>query len=126
MIRRPPRSTLFPYTTLFRSPLVAQLNDADLLRYAAVGGKLFDDVLRTAAGRRPGLGRSGSTAGLVRPGTADGRRAGPAAAASGARGRPARYRGLGHDRAAAAGRCGSVLALKKPIEFGARDRKSVV
>src|SRR2546426_4871867 len=24
MIRRPPRSTLFPYTTLFRSPLVAQ------------------------------------------------------------------------------------------------------
>ena len=24
-------------------PLVAQLNDADLLRYAAVGGKLFDD-----------------------------------------------------------------------------------
>lgn len=26
-------------------PLVAQLNDADLLRYAAVGGKLFEDVL---------------------------------------------------------------------------------
>src|SRR6266498_4983683 len=25
MIRRPPRSTLFPYTTLFRSPQVAQL-----------------------------------------------------------------------------------------------------
>src|SRR3989441_12874343 len=24
MIRRPPRSTLFPYTTLFRSPLLAQ------------------------------------------------------------------------------------------------------
>src|SRR2546422_7064527 len=24
MIRRPPRSTLFPYTTLFRSPLFAQ------------------------------------------------------------------------------------------------------
>src|SRR3712207_8372920 len=24
MIRRPPRSTLFPYTTLFRSPAVAQ------------------------------------------------------------------------------------------------------
>src|SRR2546426_7942859 len=24
MIRRPPRSTLFPYTTLFRSPLVGQ------------------------------------------------------------------------------------------------------
>src|SRR2546425_9519099 len=26
MIRRPPRSTLFPYTTLFRSPLVADQN----------------------------------------------------------------------------------------------------
>src|SRR5256885_7308526 len=27
MIRRPPRSTLFPYTTLFRSPLVEALVD---------------------------------------------------------------------------------------------------
>src|SRR2546430_12250286 len=27
MIRRPPRSTLFPYTTLFRSPLSAQQRD---------------------------------------------------------------------------------------------------
>src|SRR5256885_11805009 len=26
MIRRPPRSTLFPYTTLFRSPLVNPFN----------------------------------------------------------------------------------------------------
>src|SRR5256885_5711822 len=26
MIRRPPRSTLFPYTTLFRSPLVMTVN----------------------------------------------------------------------------------------------------
>src|SRR5438876_3036297 len=25
MLRRPPRSTLFPYTTLFRSPLIAQV-----------------------------------------------------------------------------------------------------
>src|SRR5258708_27020396 len=25
MIRRPPRSTLFPYTTLFRSPVVVQI-----------------------------------------------------------------------------------------------------
>src|SRR2546429_3863933 len=28
MIRRPPRSTLFPYTTLFRSP--SEMNDVDL------------------------------------------------------------------------------------------------
>src|SRR2546427_2126725 len=27
MIRRPPRSTLFPYTTLFRSPLKARTHD---------------------------------------------------------------------------------------------------
>src|SRR2546429_2467112 len=26
MIRRPPRSTLFPYTTLFRSPVVNRIN----------------------------------------------------------------------------------------------------
>src|SRR2546422_9242279 len=29
MIRRPPRSTLFPYTTLFRSELVSSLRDVD-------------------------------------------------------------------------------------------------
>src|SRR2546422_6234085 len=28
MIRRPPRSTLFPYTTLFRSDIIAGLGDA--------------------------------------------------------------------------------------------------
>src|SRR2546422_2651761 len=30
MIRRPPRSTLFPYTTLFRSAIRSALTDADL------------------------------------------------------------------------------------------------
>src|SRR5258708_10741628 len=30
MIRRPPRSTLFPYTTLFRSPLSANVPPAKL------------------------------------------------------------------------------------------------
>src|SRR6266513_4168616 len=34
MIRRPPRSTLFPYTTLFRSPLVADQDDSALGRIA--------------------------------------------------------------------------------------------
>src|SRR3712207_7595559 len=29
MIRRPPRSTLFPYTTLFRSPLRQKYGDCD-------------------------------------------------------------------------------------------------
>src|SRR2546430_13107601 len=40
MIRRPPRSTLFPYTTLFRSP------DSRTARVEA------DDALQRAAGRR--------------------------------------------------------------------------
>src|SRR2546427_8183092 len=39
MIRRPPRSTLFPYTTLFRSPLVITMNN-DL------AGLLFNGVKR--------------------------------------------------------------------------------
>src|SRR3712207_8339496 len=44
MIRRPPRSTLFPYTTLFRSPfedgrehLAAELRHLDLLLRREVG-----------------------------------------------------------------------------------------
>src|SRR2546426_8502963 len=35
MIRRPPRSTLFPYTTLFRSLPARVLVDADQARHAA-------------------------------------------------------------------------------------------
>src|SRR5260370_3238539 len=41
MIRRPPRSTLFPYTTLFRS-----------LREAALGPDPVGDVLDRIVGRR--------------------------------------------------------------------------
>src|SRR5258706_7319135 len=33
MIRRPPRSTLFPYTTLFRSPLATMLSSAELVEH---------------------------------------------------------------------------------------------
>src|SRR3712207_8754269 len=44
MIRRPPRSTLFPYTTLFRSEVVAELDDRpDDQRVAAVGGHPGDE-----------------------------------------------------------------------------------
>src|SRR2546430_5064624 len=46
MIRRPPRSTLFPYTTLFRSP--PEANTAE--RYEAV--RLFAD---RAAASKPGF-----------------------------------------------------------------------
>src|SRR2546430_9693762 len=40
MIRRPPRSTLFPYTTLFRSPRGLKLVEllADLVRRAGQAG----------------------------------------------------------------------------------------
>src|SRR3712207_8424565 len=37
MIRRPPRSTLFPYTTLFRSPAGLRLRDEALQRRLDVG-----------------------------------------------------------------------------------------
>src|SRR2546430_15936256 len=36
MIRRPPRSTLFPYTTLFRSPRVAASASVALTAFTAV------------------------------------------------------------------------------------------
>src|SRR3712207_8374526 len=58
MIRRPPRSTLFPYTTLFRSPLplvqrtrVAARGDGS---ERAVGGRAPDPV---APARLPRHGR---------------------------------------------------------------------
>src|SRR2546425_9458349 len=50
MIRRPPRSTLFPYTTLFRSLIVrAALADPDALtklqkNYSAVFRRVIDEV----------------------------------------------------------------------------------
>src|SRR2546430_12514245 len=36
MIRRPPRSTLFPYTTLFRSTLLFEVSPADPITLAGV------------------------------------------------------------------------------------------
>src|SRR3712207_6915043 len=54
MIRRPPRSTLFPYTTLFRSVLRGRLDHGDraLHRVRDAG------VPAVAQGRRLGAGRS--------------------------------------------------------------------
>src|SRR3712207_8445156 len=43
MIRRPPRSTLFPYTTLFRSDLNHEVNTDDILNILAAG-KLDQDL----------------------------------------------------------------------------------
>src|SRR2546430_4337445 len=44
MIRRPPRSTLFPYTTLFRSPSKAVLNSRFFKRKDAVENFLAGEV----------------------------------------------------------------------------------
>src|SRR5260221_12332373 len=44
MIRRPPRSTLFPYTTLFRSVDLVGVNPANLPRWEAYDmGKYWKD-----------------------------------------------------------------------------------
>src|SRR3712207_7242314 len=39
MIRRPPRSTLFPYTTLFRSDRAHRSGDADAFRNVRIRGR---------------------------------------------------------------------------------------
>src|SRR3712207_6860212 len=45
MIRRPPRSTLFPYTTLFRSPAPSGAREVDCLAAHCSIGNVADDVL---------------------------------------------------------------------------------
>src|SRR2546426_7281970 len=44
MIRRPPRSTLFPYTTLFRSPFKPQKAPVDFVRMADLVHRIRPDV----------------------------------------------------------------------------------
>src|SRR5690349_23394418 len=53
MIRRPPRSTLFPYTTLFRSQLEARRHDED---DDELGADALSMVHRP--GQRPTCGRT--------------------------------------------------------------------
>src|SRR5690242_21396559 len=59
MIRRPPRSTLFPYTTLFRSigHLVGPVELLVALEVPEVAGELDLDEGRAAAVARPGQDR---------------------------------------------------------------------
>src|SRR3712207_7085102 len=61
MIRRPPRSTLFPYTTLFRSDRVVRQQDAAAQRLG-VGAALPGGD----RGRRGGEGRAGDALPLRR------------------------------------------------------------
>src|SRR2546430_11784625 len=52
MIRRPPRSTLFPYTTLFRSDRGIDLRKNPGRAQARAPGRLLDrDLVRTPAGQ---------------------------------------------------------------------------
>ena len=54
MIRRPPRSTLFPYTTLFRSVKFAQLHAPDRrlhLGHAVIRAKAVMDVVKVETSR---------------------------------------------------------------------------
>src|SRR3712207_8495023 len=46
MIRRPPRSTLFPYTTLFRSPGALEVGDGRGEVYRGAGDDLWRPVRR--------------------------------------------------------------------------------
>src|SRR3712207_7836301 len=50
MIRRPPRSTLFPYTTLFRSNLTIQLRDVSAVASAIANGDLTRKITVEARG----------------------------------------------------------------------------
>src|SRR3712207_8450571 len=57
MIRRPPRSTLFPYTTLFRSAeqLVDHLDAYDIAVYNLGNNLAFHRVIYELALARPGI-----------------------------------------------------------------------
>src|SRR3712207_9458977 len=83
MIRRPPRSTLFPYTTLFRSaggqrgPVVAQSEHAVLARPAAADrprrrADLPPPLARRRRGRRPAVRRERARADRVLTGRSRG------------------------------------------------------
>src|SRR3712207_9177807 len=66
MIRRPPRSTLFPYTTLFRSASIKGAEQMDFAQFWAA----YEDVIRRArAGKLTLEDFSGTTISLTNPGT---------------------------------------------------------
>src|SRR3712207_7036871 len=58
MIRRPPRSTLFPYTSLFRSPAQGILMGWQAMSYLAFAALFAFIIMATVAPDvSPGLGR---------------------------------------------------------------------
>src|SRR2546426_3081446 len=64
MIRRPPRSTLFPYTTLFRSDLIRRDVRASVATPIRIGGYLAGALAFAQVGRprsSPAAGRPART-----------------------------------------------------------------
>src|SRR2546430_15332223 len=60
MIRRPPRSTLFPYTTLFRSPIVLPPESAQV-DFEGEIGVVIGKRLRRGGGKAMGPAHAGGT-----------------------------------------------------------------
>src|SRR5690554_7766075 len=60
MIRRPPRSTLFPYTTLFRSTLRVRAGNTDVLTDA-------EENVRQKLRKNVSVDRKSGSAGMPRP-----------------------------------------------------------
>src|SRR3712207_8369725 len=53
MIRRPPRSTLFPYTTLFRSDVVAAIGPSISFDAFEVGPEVLDQFVKAFGPEAP-------------------------------------------------------------------------
>src|SRR5260370_18544383 len=67
MIRRPPRSTLFPYTTLFRSQMTTSTTSIDIMGLQAAYANLHTDQERDYFMQRKQLDRKSGSAGMPRP-----------------------------------------------------------
>src|SRR3989441_1972777 len=117
MIRRPPRSTLFPYTTLFRSPspFSPRLHDQSpprpgfASRALARDGPLRPSAVRLARERRPGV--RGAARGVDRRHHERGRQR-PAALRGGS---PVVGAGGGPDQGRAAGPAARAAALLRAL-----------
>src|SRR5256886_17439927 len=72
MIRRPPRSTLFPYTTLFRSAILRRLSEDEMAAYRAPFANAGEDRRPTLAWLRQ-IPIEGETPEVVRVATDCGR-----------------------------------------------------
>src|SRR3989454_11212311 len=71
MIRRPPRSTLFPYTTLFRSPPVEVPEELRDLRGVVLEARAHHDDPSAERRLEPGVGRRGLPRVRLQPHQAD-------------------------------------------------------